>query len=79
MVSGIIVAAGKGVRMNLTVRKQYLAIAGQPILCHTLRAMVRCRLIEHITLVVPEDDFNFCRVSSCNSQRTNQYGYTDPR
>ena len=61
MVSGIIVAAGKGVRMNLTIRKQYLAIAGQPILCHTLRAMVRCRLIEHITLVAPKDDFNFCR------------------
>lgn len=61
MVTGIIVAAGKGIRMNRSVRKQYLTLAGHPVLCHTLRAMDTCPLIGHILLVIPSDDFEFCR------------------
>ncbi|RLB78225.1 MAG: 2-C-methyl-D-erythritol 4-phosphate cytidylyltransferase, partial [Deltaproteobacteria bacterium] len=36
MVSAIIVAAGKGVRMNDTTRKQYLDLGGQPVLAHSV-------------------------------------------
>jgi len=61
MISGIIVAAGKGVRMNRTVRKQYLNLEGQPILCHTLEAIGGCNIIDEIVLVVPEEDFDYCR------------------
>ena len=61
MVSGIIVAAGKGIRMNRSVPKQYLPLAGHPVLCHTLRAMDACPLIEHILLVIPAGDIEFCR------------------
>ena len=50
----------------MAVPKQYLGIVGQPLLCHTLRAMIRCRLVEHITLVVPENDFKFCREQIIN-------------
>ena len=60
MISAIIVAAGKGIRMNNTVRKQYLLLAGRPILSHTLSAFDACNLINNILLVVPEQDFEFC-------------------
>ena len=61
MVSAVIVAAGKGIRMNDTVRKQYLPLAGRPVLAHSLTLFEECNLINKIILVVPEDDFDFCR------------------
>ena len=61
MVSGIIVAAGKGIRMNRKVRKQYLSLEGQPILYHTLMAIDAGGLIDSLFLCVPEDDFDYCR------------------
>ncbi len=61
MVSAIIVAAGKGTRMNYSMRKQYLLLAGKPILGHTLEIFIRCDEIEEIILVVPEEDFDFCK------------------
>ena len=62
MVSAVIVAAGKGIRMNDTVRKQYLPLAGRPVLAHSLTLFEECNLISKIILVVPEDDFNFTKV-----------------
>jgi 2-C-methyl-D-erythritol 4-phosphate cytidylyltransferase len=60
-VHAIIVAAGKGVRMNHSVRKQYMALDGISILTHTLNIFDRCRRIGQITLVVPQEDIDFCR------------------
>jgi len=61
MVAAIIVAAGKGIRMQDSLRKQYLPLAGRPIIAHTLIVFGGCDLIDHIYLVVPQDDFDFCR------------------
>ncbi|MEA3436084.1 MAG: 2-C-methyl-D-erythritol 4-phosphate cytidylyltransferase [Thermodesulfobacteriota bacterium] len=61
MVSAVIVAAGKGIRMNDTVRKQYLPLAGRPVLAHCLTSFEECNFINKIILVVPEDDFDFCK------------------
>ena len=61
MVSAVIVAAGKGIRMKDTVRKQYLPLAGRPVLAHSLTLFENCNLINKIILVVPEDDFDYCR------------------
>jgi 2-C-methyl-D-erythritol 4-phosphate cytidylyltransferase len=61
MVAAIIVAAGKGVRMQDSLRKQYLPLAGLPILAHTLTVFGKCDLVSHIYLVIPRDDFDFCR------------------
>jgi 2-C-methyl-D-erythritol 4-phosphate cytidylyltransferase len=57
----IIVAAGKGLRMNDSKKKQYLCIAGVPVIVHTLRVFNSCDAIDKIFLVVPEDDLDFCR------------------
>ncbi|MBN1930646.1 MAG: 2-C-methyl-D-erythritol 4-phosphate cytidylyltransferase [Desulfobacterales bacterium] len=67
MVSAIIVAAGKGIRMNTRLRKQYLAVAGRPILMHTLCVFDDCKLINRIVLVIPEDDFDFCHKNILSS------------
>ena len=61
MVSALIVAAGRGVRMRSDTRKQYLQVAGRPILVHTLMKFDVCPLIDHICIVVPGDDLDFCR------------------
>lgn len=61
MVSAVIVAAGHGVRMQSDTRKQYLPVAGRPVLVHTLLKFDVCPLIDHICLVVPDDDLDFCR------------------
>ena len=63
MVSAIIVAAGRGVRMNEKMRKQYLLLAGRPILGHTLMVFDECHFIDKIFLVVPEVDFDYCRTN----------------
>ncbi|MCP4104565.1 MAG: 2-C-methyl-D-erythritol 4-phosphate cytidylyltransferase [Desulfobacteraceae bacterium] len=60
MASAIIVAGGKGIRMNSRVRKQYLSIDGRPILAHTLMHFALCSIINNIYLVVPEEDIDFC-------------------
>jgi 2-C-methyl-D-erythritol 4-phosphate cytidylyltransferase len=55
MVSAVIVAAGRGRRMNCGIRKQYLRVAGRPLVIHTLSQFDACPLIDRICLVVPED------------------------
>jgi 2-C-methyl-D-erythritol 4-phosphate cytidylyltransferase len=60
MITGIVVAAGRGVRMNQRIRKQYLTMEGRPILCHTLEALDACGIINALFLVVPKEDFDFC-------------------
>lgn len=60
-VHAIIVAAGKGIRMSDSVRKQYIALDGMPMLSRTLGVVNRCDLIDRIIVAVPEDDIDFCR------------------
>jgi 2-C-methyl-D-erythritol 4-phosphate cytidylyltransferase len=48
----IIVAGGKGNRMNNAVAKQFLILDGRPVLMHTLEAFHRCVLNPEIILVL---------------------------
>jgi len=57
MVSAIIVAAGKGIRMDDNVRKQYLLLDNRPLISHTIEVFDECSIIDEIFLVVPEEDF----------------------
>lgn len=52
MVSGLIVAAGKGTRMGANVDKLFLEVAGRPVVAHTWAQFDRVALIEEIVLVV---------------------------
>ena len=52
----IIAAAGQGSRMGGKRAKQYLELAGTPIIIHTLQAFEACEAIQEIILVLPEAD-----------------------
>ncbi len=60
-VAAVVVAAGKGRRLDAGVRKQYIQIAGRSILSHTLTRIDACPQVESIHLVVPAADFQYCR------------------
>jgi len=52
----IIVAGGKGTRIRHTLPKQFIEVAGKPVLFHTLEAFHRYSASLHIVLVLPADD-----------------------
>ena len=52
----IIAAAGQGTRMGGKRAKQFLELAGMPIIIHTLQAFEACEAIQEIILVLPEAD-----------------------
>ncbi len=48
----IVPAAGSGLRMGAAVPKQYLALAGRPVLAHTLGTLCRLSFVSMILLLV---------------------------
>jgi 2-C-methyl-D-erythritol 4-phosphate cytidylyltransferase len=54
MVSAIIVAAGKGVRMGLNTDKLFLEVAGRPVVVHTWQRFAEAKCIDEIVLVIRE-------------------------
>lgn len=57
----LVVAGGKGTRMGQPLPKQYLPLAGRPVLEHTLTVFDRMVWVTRIVLVVPADDSDYCR------------------
>lgn len=57
----LIPAAGSGRRMGADISKQYLILAGKPLLAHTLALFDRHPLIEAIYLIVPANDIAYCQ------------------
>lgn len=62
-VSLVVVAAGKGTRMNMDVNKQYIKVGGIPILARTLKKFDDLSFINEIILVVHSDDILYCKES----------------
>jgi 2-C-methyl-D-erythritol 4-phosphate cytidylyltransferase len=56
----VIVAGGKGERMQAEIRKQYLVLDGTAVLSRTLLAFTEIPNIETTYLVIPENDFDYC-------------------
>lgn len=62
-ISAVIVAAGKGSRMNMDINKQYIEIGGIPVLARTIQAFEDCESINEVVLVVNEQDIVYCKQS----------------
>ena len=60
MISAIILAGGKGKRMDAKISKQYIELNGKPILYYTLKRFVDCEGIDKIILVLPKDEIEYC-------------------
>lgn len=56
MTSAIIVAAGRGSRLGADMPKQFLELAGQPVVVRTLRRVATCPQIDEIIVVLPSDE-----------------------
>ena len=52
----IIAAAGQGTRIGGKRAKQFVELAGTPIIVHTLKPFEQCEVIQEIILVLPERD-----------------------
>ena len=59
--TAIVLAAGRGKRMKTTVHKQYLLLAGKPILYYGLKAFQDSDLIDEIVLVAGTGEETYCR------------------
>jgi len=70
----LIPAAGMGRRMGKNVNKQFLELAGKPILAHTLALFERSAAIEHIYPILPADEIDYCR-----EQIIEKYGFSKVR
>lgn len=55
----IIVAGGKGERMQMQVAKQFISIAKKPILMHTLEKFFEYDASMNLILVLPEDQIDY--------------------
>lgn len=55
----IIVAGGKGERMNASIPKQFIDIKGKPILMHTLEAFYKFDALIQLILVLPATQIDF--------------------
>jgi 2-C-methyl-D-erythritol 4-phosphate cytidylyltransferase len=57
----IVPAAGSGSRFGAGTPKQYLSLAGRPLIFHTLAALVACPEIDRVWVVLAPDDAEWDR------------------
>jgi 2-C-methyl-D-erythritol 4-phosphate cytidylyltransferase len=70
MVGAVIVGAGEGKRMGATARKQFVKIAGRPIIAYTLDVFEKTQLVDYMVIVVPRDAIDWVR-----DDIVEEYGY----
>ncbi len=61
MVSVVIAAAGKGLRMGNDRNKQYEEVLGKPILARTIQTFEDCSLVDEIIITVGESEVEYCK------------------
>ena len=59
--AAIVLAAGKGSRMETAVQKQYLEIDGKPVLYYSLETFEHSDVIDEVILVVGEGQKDYCK------------------
>lgn len=59
--TAIVLAAGRGKRMGTKIQKQYLLMAGRPVLYYSLKMFQDSAVIDDICLVTGKGDERYCR------------------
>ena len=59
--TAIVLAAGQGKRMGTKVHKQYLLLAGKPVLYYSLKAFQESAIVDEIILVTGAGEEEYCR------------------
>ncbi|MCC8152286.1 MAG: 2-C-methyl-D-erythritol 4-phosphate cytidylyltransferase [Lachnospiraceae bacterium] len=65
----LVLAAGKGTRMNSETPKQFLELAGRPLICYALQTFQESFVDEIILVTGPE------QVSYCRTEIVEKYGF----
>ena len=60
----LIVAAGRGVRMGGDLPKQYMEMAGRPVLAHTMKAFAEHPGVEKVRAVIHPNDMGLYQSSA---------------
>ena len=63
----VIPAGGKGLRFGSQVPKQYMVVAGRPVLDHVLEAFLRPKVFKAVVVPVPRDDRRFDELASSSN------------
>ena len=71
--AAIVLSAGRGTRMQANVPKQYLSLAGKPVLYYALDAFEKSRA-EEIILVSGKEEVDYCQ-----NEIVNKYGFAKVR
>lgn len=58
----VIVAGGKGLRMGNALAKQFLPLAGKPVLYHTIKAFTNAYADVKLVLVLPQDQLSYAQI-----------------
>lgn len=58
--TAIILSAGKGSRMNSSIHKQYMDLAGRPVICHTIERFENSTVTD-IVLVTGAGEIDYCK------------------
>ena len=56
----IVLAAGRGTRMESNIQKQYMLLNGSPLICYSLQAFQKSR-VDEIILVTGAGEEEYCR------------------
>lgn len=59
--TAIVLAAGKGTRMNSKIQKQFLEVEGKPVIYYSLKCFQESPLIRDIILVTGEESLSYCK------------------
>ncbi|MBU5591717.1 2-C-methyl-D-erythritol 4-phosphate cytidylyltransferase [Clostridium sp. MSJ-4] len=71
-VNALILAGGKGKRMNKSISKQFLTIQEKPVLYYTLDKFDSCSRVDEIYLVLPEDEIEYFKEYILGKYRFNK-------
>ena len=69
MVSAVVLAGGSGSRMNSKVAKQFIEIAGKPLIYYALKCF-EDSVVDEVIFVTREEDIEYCK-----SEIINKYGF----
>lgn len=73
-VTAIVLAAGKGSRMQSDIPKQYMEVEGKPVLYYSLKAFEESS-VDNIILVTSEDNVSYCKNDIIDKYNINKVKY----
>ena len=57
----LIAASGRGLRMGGDIKKQYLTLAGRPVLARSLQVFIDHPAVQQIVVIVPKNEIDLAR------------------